>query len=297
MAVRRLGAVVRRPLVIDTDGGVDDAIAVLVAVASPEVDLRAVTTVYGNVSLEQATENALRVLALAGAHHVLVVAGAQYPLARPRVPREGSPHGPDGLGGHQLPPAKQMAERVAAGECLAELLRDSPTPVTVCALGPLTNVAHLIRNHPPAAARIGRLVTMSGSYDLGTMASGVDFNVESDPEAAQHVLGSGLPITRVSLDLTQSVLMDAERVRRIAASGPVGLAVASMLAGRLDRPSHDRGGQSAQGGRSGQGVPLHDAVAVLEAIRPGTVVRAANDLDAPAVLAEIETRLCSYGRQ
>ncbi len=278
------------PLVIDTDSGVDDAIALLVAVASPEVDLRAVTTVYGNVSLAQATENALRVLALAGAHHVPVVAGAQNPLARPRVPREGSLHRRNGLGGHELPPAKRVAQRAAAVEFLADLLRNSPAPVTVCALGPLTNIAQLISNHPDAAARIGRLMTMGGSYDLGAMAAGVDFNSASDPEAAQHVLGSGLPITRVSLDITESVRMDAERLNRIAASGPVGMAVASMLTGRLDRPNF--GYRSP----SGHGVPLHDAVAVLEAIRPGMVVRADNDLDVSVVLAEIEARLCSYGR-
>ncbi len=291
MAVRRLGTVVRRPLVLDTDSGVDDAIAVLVAVASLEVDLRAVTIVYGNVSLEQATDNALRVLALAGADHVPVAAGADHPLAGPWVPRPESPHRPDGLGGHELPPAKRMTEGAAAVEFLADLLRDSPTPVTVCALGPLTNIAHLISSHPDAAARIGRLVTMGGSYDLGAMAAGVDFNSASDPEAAQHVLGSGLPITRVSLDITESVLIDAERVRRIAASGPVGTAVASMLASRLDRPNVGYSGQR------GQGVPLHDAVAVLEGIRPGTIVRADDCLDVPAVLAEIEARLCSYGRE
>ncbi len=132
MAVRRLGTVVRRPLVLDTDSGVDDAIAVLVAVASLEVDLRAVTIVYGNVSLEQATDNALRVLALAGADHVPVAAGADHPLAGPWVPRPESPHRPDGLGGHELPPAKRMTEGAAAVEFLADLLRDSPTPVTVC---------------------------------------------------------------------------------------------------------------------------------------------------------------------
>ncbi len=279
------------PLVIDTDSGVDDAIALLVVVASPEVDLRAVTTVYGNVSLAQATENALRVLALAGAHHVPVVAGAQNPIARPRVPREGSPHRRNGLGGHELPPAKRVAQRAAAVEFLADLLRNSPAPVTVCALGPLTNIAQLISNHADAAARIGRLMTMGGSYDLGAMAAGVDFNSASDPEAAQHVLWSGLPITRVSLDITESVLIDAERVSRIAASGPVGAAVASMLASRLDRPNVGYSGQR------GQGVPLHDAVAVLEGIRPGTIVRADDCLDVPAVLAEIEARLCSYGRE
>lgn len=276
----------RAPLVIDTDGGVDDAIAVLVTVASPEVTLRAVTTGYGNVSLEQATENALRVLALTGAHQVPVAAGAAHPLGNPWVPRQGSPHGPDGLGGVELPPANREVERAPAVELLADLLRDSPTPVTVCTLGPLTNIAALITTQTQAAARIGRLVTMGGSYGDATSSS-VDFNVDSDPEAAQRVFGSGVPITRVGLDSTASAVMDAETVNRIGQSGPVGSAVAAMLAGHLDRYVHAQGGD---------GVPLHDVLAVLEAIRPGLIVGVTESVDVPAVMAEIETRLSSYGR-
>jgi pyrimidine-specific ribonucleoside hydrolase len=151
------------PLVIDTDPGIDDALAILLALASPEVDLRLVTTVHGNVDLAQTTENALRVLHLAGRSDVPVAAGAAESLVHPQPERAGNVHGLAGLGGVELAPSPARADPRPAVVAMAELLMTSSEPVTVAAVGPLTNVALLLRVFPEAAARIGRLVVMGGA--------------------------------------------------------------------------------------------------------------------------------------
>jgi len=320
-----------RPLVIDTDPGVDDAIALLVAAASPEVELRAVTTVFGNVSVSQTTENALRILALAGADHIPVATGADRPLVHPQPHRAAHVHGANGLGGVELPSAQRLAEGTPAVRLLADLLHGSSEPVTVCAVGPLTNLALLVATDPAAAARIERLVVMGGAYGSGNVTPTAEFNVWSDPEAAQRVLTSGLPITVVGLDVTRPTAMDAAAVARIGASGRVGSAAAAMLAHYLDFYLRLQGGT---------GVVIHDALAVLEAITPGVLgtvartvsvdcghgpgrgstlvdrrggpgsglpsdnqpvgaapvpVHVAETVDVPRAMTEIETRLCSYG--
>jgi len=314
-------------LVIDTDPGVDDAIALLVALAGPEAELCAVTTVFGNVSVEQTTENALRVLALAGADQVPVAAGAQHPLVHPQPHRAAHVHGANGLGGVELPSAERQVEPVPAVRFLADLLHDSPSPVTVCAIGPLTNIALLVASDPVAAARIERLVVMGGAYGPGNVTPTAEFNIWSDPEAAHRVFSSGLPITMVGLDVTRPTAIDSAAVGRIGASGPVGAAAAEMLAHYLDFYVRVQGGP---------GVVIHDALAVLEAITPGVLgtvdrrvsvdcghgpgrgttyvdrrrgtgsglgsgppdraapVRVAETVDVPRAMAEIETRLRSY---
>ena len=155
------------PLVIDTDPGIDDALAILLALASPEVDLRLVTTVHGNVEVAQTTENALRVLHLAGRSDVPVAAGAAASLVHPQPERAGHVHGAAGLGGVELPLSPAAADPRPAVVALADLLTTSPEPVTVAAVGPLTNLALLLRVFPEAAARIGRLVVMGGGRPGG----------------------------------------------------------------------------------------------------------------------------------
>ncbi|MBA3339914.1 MAG: nucleoside hydrolase [Geodermatophilaceae bacterium] len=318
----------RRALVIDTDPGVDDAIALLVAAISPEVELVAVTTVFGNVSVPQTTENALRILALARAGQVPVAVGAARPLVHPQPHRAAHAHGSNGLGGVDLPLAHRAAEQTPAVRFLADLLRTAPSPVSVCAVGPLTNIALLVATDPAAAARIERLVIMGGAFGPGNVTPTAEFNVWSDPEAAHRVFSSGLPITMVGLDVTRPTAMDAAAVARIGASGPVGATAAAMLAHYLDYYVRVQGGP---------GVVIHDALAVLEAITPGLLgtvdrrvsvdcghgpgrgttlvdrrggpgpgpdvgplddaapVRVAETVDVSRAMAEIETRIRSYG--
>ena len=249
-------------ILIDTDPGIDDALAILLALASPEVDLRLVTTVHGNVELGQTTDNALRVLHLAGRADVPVAAGAAESLVHPQPERAGQVHGAAGLGGVQLPPSPATADPRPAVVALAELLTTSPEPVTVAAIGPLTNIALLLRVFPEAAARIGRLVVMGGSARGGNVTAAAEFNVWADPEAAQAVLASALPTVLVGLDVTLPTVLGEDGIARFAASGPVGAQAAAILAQYLDH---------ARTAYGTAGVVVHDALALTEAIVPGTL--------------------------
>jgi pyrimidine-specific ribonucleoside hydrolase len=251
------------PLVIDTDPGIDDALAVLLALASPEVDLRLVTTVHGNVALAQTTENALRVLHLAGRADVPVAAGAAESLVHVQAERAGHVHGAAGLGGVELPPSAAAADPRPAVVALAELLTTSSEPVTVAAIGPLTNIALLLRVFPDAAARIGRLVVMGGSAGRGgNVTAAAEFNVWADPEAAQAVFASSLPTVMVGLDVTLPTVLSEEGIARFGAAGPIGAQAAAILRQYLDH---------ARTAYGTAGVVVHDALALTEAIAPGTL--------------------------
>ncbi len=251
------------PLVIDTDPGIDDALAILLALASPEVDLRLVTTVHGNVELDRTTENALRVLHLAGRSDVPVAAGAVTSLVHAQPERAGHVHGEAGLGGVQLSPSPASVDPRHAVVALADLLTASPEPVTVAAIGPLTNIALLLGVFPEAAARIGRLVVMGGSATRGgNVTAAAEFNIWADAEAAQRVLGSSLPTVMVGLDVTLPTVLTAEGIERFRAAGPIGATAAAILQEYLDK-------QQAHTRESG--VVVHDALALTEAIAPGTL--------------------------
>ncbi|TYP86520.1 nucleoside hydrolase [Blastococcus xanthinilyticus] len=253
----------RIPLVIDTDPGIDDALAVLLALASPEVELRLVTTVHGNVELDQVTENALRVLHLAGRSDVPVAAGARASLVHPQPERAGHVHGLAGLGGVELPPSPAAADPRPAVVALAETLLASPVPVTVAAIGPLTNIALLLAVYPAAADRIGRLVVMGGSASRGgNVTAAAEFNIWSDPEAARAVLGSAVPTVLVGLDVTLPTVLTETGIARFAAAGPVGRTAAAILQQYVD---HARDAYGVAG------VVVHDALALTEAIAPGTL--------------------------
>ncbi|MFW3173026.1 nucleoside hydrolase [Geodermatophilus sp. CPCC 206100] len=251
------------PLVIDTDPGIDDAVAILLALASPEVDLRLVTTVHGNVDLARTTENALRVLHLGGRSDVPVAAGARDSLVYRQPERAGHVHGAAGLGGVELPPSPATPDPRPAVVALADLLMTSEVPVTVAAIGPWTNIALLLATYPEAAERIGRLVLMGGSAGRGgNVTAAAEFNVWADPEAAARVLGSDVPTVLVGLDVTLPTVLGAEGIARFAAAGPVGATTAAVLQQYLDH---------ARTAYGTAGVVVHDALALTEAIVPGTL--------------------------
>lgn len=253
------------PLVIDTDPGVDDAVALLLAAGSPEVRLDAVTTVFGNVDLDTTTRNAQRLLALAGRADVPVGVGADRPLVHPQPYRAAEWHGEDGLGGfaHTLPDAAAPVDDRTAVELLADVLRAAAEPVTIAAIGPLTNVALLLAVHPGLASRIGRLVVMGGSLSGGNTTAAGEFNIWSDPEAARRVLvEEAVPTTLVPLDLTTRLWVGGEWLDRLAAGGTAAATLARVI-------EHYRAKYHAYSGIDG--VALHDAVAVLEAAVPGTL--------------------------
>ena len=249
------------PMIIDTDPGVDDAVAVMLAVASPEVQLLAVTTVFGNAGVETTTANALRLRALAGLGQLPVAAGAARPLVYPARSRSARGHGRDGLGGRAdlLPEPSGGVNALGAVTLMATLLRDAVTPVTLVAVGPLTNIALLLAVHPEVKPRIDRIVTMGGN--LGGPPA--EFNINSDPEAARRVLvEEDVPITLVPLDLTLRVTVDGAWLAKLAAAGPRCAALAGVVKHYRDLYGKHRWAP----------VALHDSVAMLEAAVPGTLV-------------------------
>ncbi|GAB7045234.1 nucleoside hydrolase [Catenuloplanes indicus] len=251
-----------RPLLIDCDPGVDDMVALLLACASPEVSLLGVSTVAGNVGGALTARNALDVLALAGRADVPVAVGADRPLVVAGLRGRRGAHGDTGLGGARLPVSPAEPVGVHAVPFLAAAIEASERPVTLVALGPLTNVALLFALYPDVAARLGRLVVMGGAAGAGNVTPVAEFNVWADPEAAYRVLSApGLPrvvpTTMVGLDVTLRTLIGPADAAGLRAAGGAGPVVADAIAGYVS------------GVPAGGGVPMHDAVAVAEAVRPG----------------------------
>ncbi len=247
------------PVLIDCDPGQDDAIALLLALASPELDVVGVTTVAGNQTLEKTTANALSVLELAGRADVPVAAGAERPLVRGLVTAADA-HGETGLDGPDLPAARATPLPDAV-QFLAEQAGQAP-PKTLIALGPLTNVALLLADHPAAAGELERIVLMGGAIAEGNMTASAEFNVWVDPEAADRVFSSGLDVTMVGLDVTNRAVLTPAHADLLRGTGPIGAAVAAMLDfyGGFYRRAYQHGG-----------CPIHDAVAVAHVVRPGIV--------------------------
>ena len=247
------------PLVIDCDPGVDDAIAILLALASPELELLAVTTVAGNLPLETTTRNALRVLALAGREDVPVAAGAGRPLVVSRGRDAAEVHGADGLGGAPAPEPRAAVVPMHAVDLLAEVLERSDEPVLLAPIGPLTNVALLAALRPELLPGLGQVAVMGGSDGHGNRTPAAEFNIWFDPEGAERAFDSGLDITMVGLNVTRvATLLDAD-VDRIRAAGPIGAVAAAMLGFYLDwHGEHYRE----------RVVPVHDALAVAALVRP-----------------------------
>jgi purine nucleosidase/pyrimidine-specific ribonucleoside hydrolase len=243
------------PIVIDCDPGHDDAIAIMLALGSPEVDLRAVTTVSGNAPLHHTTANAIRVLDHVGRADVPVAAGADRPLVRdPYTP--GDVHGETGLDGPDLPPPARAPVEIHAVDVIAEIATASDRPVTLVAIGPLTNVAIFAARHPEAAAALERVVIMGGSIGLGNVTPAAEFNIWGDPEAARRVFTSGLDVTMVGLDVTHKALFTGEQNDRMRPRGRAAKLAAELV--DFYRRSHPRIG----------GTPIHDAVAVAQVVKP-----------------------------
>ncbi|MFD0206293.1 MULTISPECIES: nucleoside hydrolase [Saccharothrix] len=250
------------PLIIDTDPGVDDAFALALAAASPEVDLIGVTTVFGNVSLENTTRNALRLLALLGRDDVPVGVGASRPLIHPH-PHLSSAHGSDGLSGYAdtLPEATRGPDARDAVTLLRELLDQADRPVTIVPIGPLTNIALLLAAHPYLKPKIGRIVAMGGGVGGGNVTATAEFNVWSDPEAARRVLvEEDVPTTLVPMDLTRRCAVSAEWLDALAKTSDVAATLVGLTPSYLETYRRFLGWD---------GMAVHDAVAVAEAVRPG----------------------------
>ena len=252
----------RHRIVIDTDPGVDDAAAIWLALASPEIEVLGITVVAGNVTLEATLANACKIVALAGRTDVPVFAGAPGPLVRPQVTGK---YAHIGAFSDQLVPATEL--KPAAGHAVdfligtARAAAEAGDPITICAIGPLTNLALALVQAPDIATGIRQIVTMGGAFRaLGNRTPWAEFNVYADPHAAEIVYGSGVPIVLMPLDVTLQALFTQEHIQHFSdTAGPPGRALANLLL------AFDRGDI----GRFGRpGGPIHDPTTIAWLFKP-----------------------------
>ncbi|KEJ89580.1 nucleoside hydrolase [Sulfitobacter donghicola] len=251
-----------RKIIIDTDPGQDDAVAILLALASPEeIELLGITCVAGNVPLPLTTRNARIVCELAGRPDVAIYEGCDKPLGRDLVTAE-HVHGKTGLDGPKLPePTMPLAEGHAVDFIIDQLRTYAPGTVTLCPLGPLTNIATALQKAPDIASRIAKIVLMGGGYfEGGNITPTAEFNIYVDPQAADIVFKSGAPIVVMPLDVTHKVLVTKPRNDAFRAIGsPVGIAVAEMT-DFFERFDKEKYGSA--------GAPLHDPCVTAYMIQP-----------------------------
>lgn len=249
-------------VIIDTDPGVDDALALLLAMRSPELKIEAITPVAGNVPLELTLPNALRMVEIAGRTDIPVAAGAKTPLMR-RLVTATYAHGENGLGGAIFPEPKTKPVSTPASELIREVVRKHPGEVTLITIGPLTNVATALNSDPELASLVKRVVMMGGSLSGGNITPAAEFNVYVDPEAARIVFQSGIPITMVGLDVTRKTSLTEEHVRVLeAAQNPVAQAAATIGRNAI---KHNRELRYLVGPN------MHDSLAVAAFIHPALV--------------------------
>jgi purine nucleosidase len=248
-------------IIIDTDPGQDDAVAILLALASPEIDLLGITCVAGNVPLARTSRNARVVCELAGRSDVRVFAGCDGPIRRALVTAE-HVHGKTGLDGADLPDPMMPLQPGHAVDFLIDTLRtEPPGTVTLVPIGPLTNIATAFERAPDIIGRVQRIVLMGGAYfEVGNITPAAEFNIYVDPEAADIVFRAGVPLVVVPLDVTHKVLTTPARIAAFRALGtPVGDAVAGWtdFFERFDMAKY-----------GSQGAPLHDPCTVAWILRP-----------------------------
>ncbi|QPZ91468.1 nucleoside hydrolase [Thioclava electrotropha] len=250
-----------RKIIIDTDPGQDDAVAILLALASPDLEVLGITCVAGNVPLQLTSKNARVVCELAGRTDVQVYAGCDSPLARDLVTAE-YVHGKTGLDGIELPEPKMPLQDQHAVDFLIETLRAHPAgSVTLCPLGPLTNIATALQRAPDIAEKIAEIVLMGGAYfEVGNTTPAAEFNIHVDPQAAEIVFRSGVPLVVMPLDVTHKALTTRARVEAFRNLGTrVGHAVASWtdFFERFDMAKY-----------GSEGAPLHDPCVIAYLLKP-----------------------------
>ncbi|MEO0666224.1 MAG: nucleoside hydrolase, partial [Pseudomonadota bacterium] len=265
-----------RKIIIDTDPGQDDAVAILLALASPEVELLGITAVAGNVSLELTAKNARIICELAKRPDVPVFAGCDRPMGRTLITAE-HVHGQTGLNGTDLPEPTMPLQEQHAVDFIIETIR-SEEAVTLCPLGPLTNIATALERAPDIAERIEEIVLMGGAYfEVGNITPAAEFNIYVDPEAADIVMKSGVKLTIAPLDLTHKMLTSAEW---IAAMRGIGSAVGDAVAGWTD--FFERFDVAKYGTA---GAPLHDPCVIAHLIDPtlftGRHINVEIEMDSP----------------
>ncbi|HEU4986340.1 MAG TPA: nucleoside hydrolase [Rhizobiaceae bacterium] len=250
-----------RKIIVDTDPGQDDAVAILLALASPDLEILGITAVAGNVPLPLTEKNARKICELAGKPETKVYAGAVRPLVRPLVTAE-HVHGRTGLDGPNLPEPTMPLQECHAVDFIVETLMSEPEgTVTLCPLGPLTNIALALTREPKIATRIKEIVLMGGGFfEGGNVTPAAEFNIYVDPHAADVVFRSGVPIVMMPLDVTHKALTTAVRVDAFRKLGtPVGEATAALL-DFFERFDEEKYGTD--------GGPLHDPCVIAYLLKP-----------------------------
>ena len=248
------------PIIFDCDPGHDDAIAMVLALASPELDVKAITASAGNQTPDKTLRNVLRMLTLLGRQDIPVAGGARKPLMRELIIAE-NVHGESGLDGPALPEPDFTPQACTAVELMAKTLRESPQPVTIVATGPQTNVALLLNSHPELHDKIARIVLMGGAMVLGNWQPAAEFNIYVDPEAAEIVFQSGIPVVMAGLDVTHRAQihgLDIERFRQVG--NPVATIVAELLDFFMEYHKDAKWGFT--------GAPLHDPCTIAWLLKP-----------------------------
>ncbi|WP_252145318.1 ribonucleoside hydrolase RihC [Yokenella regensburgei] len=243
----------RIPIILDTDPGIDDAAAIAAALFAPELDLALMTTVAGNVSLEKTTRNALQLLHFWEAD-VPLAQGAYAPLVRP-LRDAADVHGESGMEGYDFVAHDRQPLAKPAFIAIRDLLMSAPQPVTLVAIGPLTNIALLLTQYPECKFNIRRLVLMGGSAGRGNFTPNAEFNIAIDPEAAAIVFRSGLEIVMCGLDVTNDAMLDAEYLATLPTLNRTGQMLHALF-------SHYRSGSMTSGLR------MHDLCAIAWLVRP-----------------------------
>lgn len=249
------------PVLLDCDPGHDDAIAIMLAVADPAIDLRAVTTVAGNVTLEHTTRNALRVLDVVGRPDIPVAAGRARPLVR-ELSTAASMHGESGLAGPLPAEPSRAALEISALALIERTLASAERPVTLVATGALTNMADVVTELPDLHDRIERIVLMGGAVELGNWTPAAEFNIWVDPQAADLVFSSGIPVTMIGLEVTHRAWLSDEHADALRGTTACGQFVAELL-------DHFVGFHQERFGWPG--APIHDAVTIAHLIDPTLV--------------------------
>jgi len=246
-------------VIIDTDPGVDDALALLLAMRSPELTIEGITPVAGNVPLELTLPNALRLVEIAGRTDIPVAAGARVPLVRRLVTAQYA-HGENGLGGAVFPDPATKPVAGPAAEFIRRIVRQYPHEVTLITLGPLTNIATALNGDPELAALVRGLTMMGGSLSGGNITPAAEFNVYVDPEAARIVFQSGIPITMVGLDVTRKTSLTEDHIRTLEAAQNPSAQAAAKIGHNAIQHNRERGFLV--------GPNMHDSLAVAAFLDP-----------------------------
>jgi len=262
-----------KKIIFDTDPGTDDALALMLALHSPELDLRAITVVPGNVTAAQGLDNALRMMSLAGRCDIPVAAGAPHPLFQKLITAEFW-HGKNGLENIELPPSKCKVDPRFGPDLIIQMVHGSPHEITLVPVGPLTNIALAVLKDPSIVPLVKEVILMGGSISGGNVNAAAEANINNDPEAAQIVFQAGWPVTMVGLDVGDKTLLSQKYLNQLEAThGPVTDFIAAVAKYLINL--------SAQFGSPG--TPMYDPLAVGVAI-DSTLVKA------PEMHVDVETR-------